>query len=416
MASSVEKIASQAQLLIDKEATNDPFLKKTLLTVRQFLEDEMVICYGGTAINNLLPKEDQFYNPERDIPDYDFFSAKPQFHAAKLADKLKKIGIKSVDVSPGVHLGTFKVFADFIGVADISFLPKPIFKKVWKDSTVREKIHYVSPNFLRMLAYLELSRPRGFVERWNKVYQRISLLNKHYPIECPKKDHTISEEHLDPEIRKKIEKFMIEHKIVLLGFNASNIQSGFKEDWKLPIDCLVTPETREKISDEFSEIFKPEKKIMLTDYPAYGELFPAHTDITEGSQKLLVRIFETNACHSYVEQADGLHVASISTLLQFFIGVLYADHHFSDNFSQERFLCSAEHLLKIKSKKSLTPITCLGKQETMVDMKRHKADLLQKLSQDKNSPAYLEYFFRYSPTSMTETKRKETWRNLKKLV
>jgi hypothetical protein len=264
-----------------------------------------------------------------------------------------------------------------------------------------------------MLAYLELSRPRGFVERWKKVYQRITLLNKHFPIACSKKDLEVSREHLDSELRQKLEKFLIEHKVVLLGFNADNVQSGFTKEWSLPLDCLVRPEDRESVSDALANLFKPEHKLIITDYPRYGELFPPHTDITEGTDKLLVRVFETDACHSYNELSSGLMVASIPTLLQFFIGVLYADQHFSENFSQERFLCSAEHLLS--SKKDLTPITCLGKQETMVDMKRHKAELFEKLSKDKNSPAYLEFFFRYSPTSMSESKKKETWNNLKKL-
>jgi hypothetical protein len=36
-----------------------------------------------------------------------------------------------------------------------------------------------------MSIYLELSRPRGDVSRWKKVYSRLLLLNKHYPIVCP---------------------------------------------------------------------------------------------------------------------------------------------------------------------------------------------------------------------------------------
>jgi hypothetical protein len=32
--------------------------------------------------------------------------------------------------------------------------------------------------------YLELSRPRGDIERWKKVYERLMLLNKHYSVGC----------------------------------------------------------------------------------------------------------------------------------------------------------------------------------------------------------------------------------------
>ena len=42
--------------------------------LEEFLVRKKLVCYGGTAINNILPKEAQFYNREMEIPDYDFYS------------------------------------------------------------------------------------------------------------------------------------------------------------------------------------------------------------------------------------------------------------------------------------------------------------------------------------------------------
>ena len=70
----IEEIASKLQKEIDKEIANDPLTKLSLGIVEDFLEDHRVMCYGGTAINNLLPAEDRFYDYEYDVPDYDFFS------------------------------------------------------------------------------------------------------------------------------------------------------------------------------------------------------------------------------------------------------------------------------------------------------------------------------------------------------
>ena len=111
MDNSIEKAASIAQDQIDKENASDPVIIRALDIVHKFIQSNRVMCYGGTAINNLLPKEDQFYDPEKDIPDYDFFSSTPQIHAMEIADKLTDAGFKSVEVKPGVHLGTFKVFS-----------------------------------------------------------------------------------------------------------------------------------------------------------------------------------------------------------------------------------------------------------------------------------------------------------------
>ena len=148
-----------AQEKIDKEAAGDPQVKKMIKIVQEFIETHRVMCYGGTAINNLLPKEDQFYDYSIEIPDYDFFSETPQLHAAKLGDRLANAGFASVEVKPGVHLGTWKVFADYTGVADVSHMEATMFKKLWDEKITKDKISYVSPNFLRMARKFEFSGP-----------------------------------------------------------------------------------------------------------------------------------------------------------------------------------------------------------------------------------------------------------------
>ena len=421
----IEKIAEKALEVQEKEAAKDPSIKKALTIVEQFIKTHRVMCYGGTAINNLLPKEDRFYDPEKDIPDYDFFSETPQLHAAKLADRLTSIGYKSVEVKPGVHLGTFKVFSDYTGVADISHLDKTIFKKLWDESIEKDGIHYVPPNFLRMSVYLELSRPKGDVTRWKKVYSRLSLLNKHYPMTCPKSGEDMTGMFLKPEVKRKIESLLVKEKIILLGFNASQLQQRKGSDWMLPMDILVTPEKRGEISKKLLEFFetKIDQKLKLDDVPAYEELLPAHTDIDDPKTgKTLIRIYETDACHSYHETASGLMLASIPTLLQFFLSVLYAPKEFLEELPEQRFLCAADQLVDMANNnlprryKLLTPITCLGKQKSLLDMRKNKSALYEKLSKNKSSPEFLEYFFTYIPTSMDKTRRQKVRDDLRKTL
>ena len=173
----IEKAAQEAQDRIDREMAGNPSIRKMIEIVEEFLHTARVMCYGGTAINNLLPEKDRFYDPKTDIPDYDFYSETPQLHALLLSDRFVRAGYKGVEAKPGMHLQTFKVFVDSTAVADITFLEKPIFDKLWNEHVVANKIHYVTPNFLRMSLYLELSRPKGDVSRWTKVYNRLMLLN-----------------------------------------------------------------------------------------------------------------------------------------------------------------------------------------------------------------------------------------------
>jgi hypothetical protein len=396
----IEEAAKSAQELIDKRAVENPITVRTLDIVYDFMKKHRVLGYGGTALNNLLPKSKQFYDPKVDVPDYDFYSETPQEHAKMIADRLAKAGVLNIEVKPGIHLGTFKVFADYVPVADVSSLNKPIFTKLWNDSIVRDGVRYVPPNFLRMSVYLELSRPMGNVERWTKVYKRIRLLNEEFPVVCPTSDEAVNEEYATEEIREKLEDLLLKNEVVLLGFNASTIQAG-KDEWKLPLDLLVEPKNFDRIVKELIGIFGRGNS-KKREFEEYGELLPAHADITHGD-KLLVRVFETIACHSFHKLPSGLMVASIPTLLNFFFAMLYADKEFIEHTSRQRLVCTAHKLMEIANNSSrrrfklLTPITCLGKQLEMTDLLRKKSELYTKLSENKQSSAFMKYFFSYSP-------------------
>ena len=93
------------------------FKKLFLITIIRILENFMrrktVVCYGGTAINNILPVTDQFYDKDVEIPDYDFFSPMALKHATELADIYANNNYESVEVRSGVHKETYKVFVNF---------------------------------------------------------------------------------------------------------------------------------------------------------------------------------------------------------------------------------------------------------------------------------------------------------------
>ena len=63
---------------------NNPEIKQIIEIVEIFLQKTKRICYGGTAINNILPLQDQFYDKTIELPDYDFFSPNPVEDAKKL--------------------------------------------------------------------------------------------------------------------------------------------------------------------------------------------------------------------------------------------------------------------------------------------------------------------------------------------
>ena len=416
----VEEVIALAQEQIDKEAASDPDVKKMIKIVREFIETHRVMCYGGTAINNLLPPEDQFYDFSIEIPDYDFFSETPQLHAAKLGDRLANAGFASVEVKPGVHLGTWKVFANYIGVADVSHMEVSMFKKLWDEKITKDKISYVPPNFLRMAMYLELSRPKGDVSRWKKVYKRLQLLNKHHPMTCPAGAEKITDEFVDDTVRDEIRDILVKDHLVLLGFNGSMVQEKTPRKWMLPLDVLVTPEKRTDVSKKIMAVFKKHETVKSREFPEFEELMPARTDI-RNAKNVLVRLYETTACHSYHETPSGLRVASIPTLLQFFLSALYAPKEFLEAQPEQRFLCTAEHLVNLANSTSrrykiLTPLTCIGTQKNLVSMRAERSEIYNKLKENRESREFLELFFSYVPTDLNKTQRQKVRKSLKKTL
>lgn len=424
MADEIERIAEIAQDRIDTENASNPAIRAALGIVEDFLKSNRVMCYGGTAINNLLPPAQRFYDPKRDIPDYDFFSETPQLHAMELADELASAGYTNVEVKPGMHMGTFKVFADFTGVADISFLEHEIFDRLWKDAIQKNDIHYVPPNFLRMSVYLELSRPRGDVSRWKKVFSRIQLLNKEYPIVCPAHMEEMTEV-IVPD-REALEDIILHSKAILLGFNASTIQGtrGRAGQWKLPLDVLVPPDSRESVATLFRDVLAKHGDVKLRHNYEFGELLPASTDVLDIATGIpAVRVYETNACHSYHQTASGLRVASIPTLLQFFLAMMYGDDDVRQHTPEQRIMCAAQHLVELANDAlprryaMLTPIECLGTQDSIVDMKVKKSLAFSRAKESgRTGKEFLRHFFTYNPaTPMTADKKRDLKEKLKSL-
>ena len=82
----LREAVKNAEKNLKQKIINTPDIKNMISIVEDFIRKQELICYGGTAINNILPKEHQFYNYDIEIPDYDFFSDNAMEDAIELAD------------------------------------------------------------------------------------------------------------------------------------------------------------------------------------------------------------------------------------------------------------------------------------------------------------------------------------------
>jgi len=405
-----------------KEA-NSPDIKRIINIVEAFLRKKKAICYGGTAINNILPKQDQFYNKDIEIPDYDFYSFNALNDARELADIYVKEGFVEVEAKSGQHYGTFKVFVNFIPVADITMLPKELFNSIKKEAIKISGILYAPPNLLRMGMYLELSRPAGDVSRWEKVMKRLTLLNKHYPLSANQCSHIDFQRKMEDdkkadEIYENVQKTLVDQGVVFFGGYAISIYARYmpkhlqRKLQKIPDfdvlseDPLVTAQiVKERLNDINI------KNVKIIKRPSVGEIIAPHYEIQVGGDTIAF-IYEPLACHSYNIVKEGgydVKVATIDTMLSFYLAFLYADRPYYD---KDRILCMSKYLFEVQAKNRLAQkgvlrrfsINCMGHQETIEEMRAEKAEKFKELKDKKGKPEYDAWFLRYRPTDTKKDK------------
>uniref|UniRef100_A0A6C0JK40 Poly(A) polymerase catalytic subunit domain-containing protein n=1 Tax=viral metagenome TaxID=1070528 RepID=A0A6C0JK40_9ZZZZ len=407
-----------------KNINNDE-IKQMLKIVEDFLIRKKLVCYGGTAINNILPKFAQFYNRDIEIPDYDFYSSNALEDSKELADIYFKAGYTDVEAKAGVHMGTFKVFVNFIPIADITQLNKMIFESISRDSIKIAGIYYAPPDFLRMAMYLELSRPDGDVSRWEKVFKRLSLLNKHYPIKTNSKCNTIDFQRKSDLNSDQSEKLyistrnsLIDQGVIFFGGYATSLYSKYMSDdqkhivKKIP-DFDVLSEEPNKCATILKESLEREgfKKISIINHDPIGEIIPYHVEIQVGKSSIAY-IYKPIACHSYnkiIVDNNEINVATIDTILAFYLSFLYIDNK---NYNKDRLLCMAKFLFNVEDKNRLAQIgllkrfslDCYGKQMTLEDIRSEKALKYKELSKERGSKEYQMWFLKYVPSKLEKNK------------
>ena len=401
----------------------NPIMKDIITVLEKFIHDKHLVCYGGTAINNILPPIDQFYNRNLEIPDYDFFSPNAMNDAKALADIYFKQGFSDVEAKAGVHYGTYKVFVNFFQIADITQLDSKLFSSLKKNAVSKDGILYSPPNFLRMAMYLELSRPGGDISRWEKVLKRLNLLNKNYPLKAEKCDpetfrHSLSARSKTKQyyyqkelIQDVIKNVVSSDNLVYIGGYANALYSRYLKNREkmylveIPdFDLLSnTPDkTAKKIKEELEK--KGVLGVTIQTKPSIPEYLSTHYEIKVGSQPVAY-VYKPLACHSYnTIKLDGhiFRVATIDTMMSFYLLFLYANRPY---YNPRRTLCLCEYLFKIQQKNRLKmqgllrrfSITCYGKQKTLEDIRTEKSKQFKKLKTKKNTNEYNKWFLRYNP-------------------
>jgi len=425
----------EAEDKMGRRVVNSDDVQKIIDIVEEFIRHKKLICYGGTAINNILPEEDRFYNKEVEVPDYDFFSQNALSDAKELADIYYKKGFLDVEAKSGQHHGTYKVFVNYMAVADITHMPKEIYNILKRDAISVDGLLYAPPNFLRMSMYLELSRPAGDISRWEKVLKRLSLLNKNYPItdiNCNEVNFQREMENRENEdkIYDTTKNALINQGVVFFGGFANTLYSQYmpknlKKKLENIADFDVLSNNPEKTADIIKERLHDNgvKNVKIIKQDAVGEIVPEHYEVKIGKDSILF-IYKPIGCHSYnilMMNGKKVKVATIDTMLSFYLAFLYANKDYYKQFI-DRILCMSKFLFDVQQKNRLSQkgllkrfsITCYGHQETVEEIKAEKAKKYKEFKQSNNKKMFEEWFLNYKPDDIKIHKQKNKPTNKKK--
>jgi hypothetical protein len=392
---------------IQKKQKRKIIKNEIIKILQEFIKKKGLVCYGGIAINSILPKTKKIYDQRLDIPDYDMFSPDALQDAKELASIYAEKGYQNVEAKSAVFVGTYKVFVNFIPIADITHLDKNVFNLIQNKSILKKNILYSPTTYLRMSVYGELSRPYGDISRWYKIYERLSLLNEAHPFFYDvdlTQNNMISNAEND-KIYHQLVNLCIKKKYVLFGdFGLSFYKQYFAKKYRADIDSkkikqiYILTEDHTKVIDELKHLKIPFKVIEHTNEYKFINSF---YEIEINGQSLLY-IFTTNSCQSYNKITDKgkvYHIASIDTILSIYYAVEFLNES-SINIQNILSYCYLLESIHSNNKTNILRrfyMPCVGHQTTIEDLRKERDEKYLKYRKNKNSIEYKKWFLKYYP-------------------
>jgi hypothetical protein len=253
-----------------------------------------------------------------------------------------------------------------------------------------------------MLMYVELSRPRGEVHRWPKVFERLMIFNEFIPIKhCSIKQPKTMLTDMHITI---ITQYIIDHDYIFAGADLVDFYDRIKgKTTRASLTVKDVPSTKNTVhlhisrkkpivfysNDSVTDAKELVKLFQSIDRKKYrietitidkSDIIPYFT-IIKYNRQIIACIVNYSACHSYItiKSSKGVfRIASLDTLisLYFSLGLLH-----TRAFNIGSMECMANKLVEISMKtrersgNALMPfisINCQGYQKTLPSLIREK--------------------------------------------
>lgn len=378
-----------------------------LTEIAKFITSKHLMLYGGTALNEMLPRNLKIYKPNS-LPDFDCFSYKALEHAKELANYLKDRGYDFIEVRRGIHEGTYKVICEAQVFADITQIGKQLFEYLMRKTIVNpvknqsNTMFILSPPiFLMWSFYKELSRPRGSGFRWEKLFSRyvtfsklfsVSALNKHKQlyVASPPSKQLISDykDTVYLDVREQMLDLIKTRKFALVGNFAIAMYLKMKRFTLLSHERfyamdIMTEDIEATVDDLVSAVYIPEgyelKVVRKNTWKYVKHILDdrMHIQLINGNKKWnIVNLFQVEGnCYS-IKTSKGFHLGSPDTVLQYLYAYLIA-YEMCERANTElameykRLIMTMEtYISNLKRPKERLSISCVGMEVSRVDFQK----------------------------------------------
>ena len=313
--SNIKKIIEESSYLykLNNEPTLDE-IKKVYDIIIKFIIKKKKIIYGGYAQNLLIKeknKDDAFYKEYNnvyinctDIADLEFYSSNPLEDTIELCDELYKNNLKYIESKEGVHGETYKIFVNFIGYCDISYISDNIYNNI---PTINiNNIKCAHPNFMMIDSFRVFNDPMTSYWRLEKSFIRYNKIIKYYPFELINKNNLLINYIFSPNInilnfiKKKI---IYKSKLIVIGFYAYNYYAK-KSDKKFifnnfPYYELISDDLKKDGIIIFNKLKKINNNIKIKQYYQLYEYFDNKIEYYINNKLILILYGNYNRCTVY---------------------------------------------------------------------------------------------------------------------
>lgn len=302
----------------EKEQPKLEDIMKIAKITLKFVADKQRKIYGGYAQNKVIAhkdKKDAFYK-EDEIPDIDVYTPDPISDLVELCDILYNSGYTDVTGKEAMHKETYKIFAIGYNVIDLSYVPKNIYHNI--PFIEIDKIRYVHPSFLMIDLYRMMTEPLYSSFRWEKIFPRLYLLQKHYPF--PKVIGTIpvDKQNANASISDIVFVFVKNNKnMILFGDYAYNVYC--RSDKPKTITHyghyeMISTNYKQDTVDLINKLKSNGIQTTAIEYYPFFQFLGYSVEIIHNN-KVIARIYDYNRRCTPTKMVDDIQIGSFDFVL-----------------------------------------------------------------------------------------------------